>query len=876
MSITRRNLLKGVGGVLGASAAFCSESNGASSAMQTQQSVNDSRRSGTTTDRGTRGFNGPYQGDFLDQIAFPLGGLGAGMICLEGTGALTKFSLHNRPNLTSEPKVFTAVSIKGSDSTARVLEGPVPTWKLRPQFPGGEWGASYDFTWGLPRFREAAFEARFPFATVHLKDDETPLEVGLTGWSPFSPGDANNSSLPVAAIEYKFVNRSASQVDAVFSFNTENFMATPSDQMNPNPNPGDRVRPTAGGFILYGPGAENQPWDQGYCAAWVDDPGAKVNCAWFRGEWSDSVQMIWNDIAAAKCYARDAYTDSASPGASIFVPFALPPGATKAITLHLAWHVPKSNLCEPALTFKNGKIVPVPQPPETYQPWYAGRFSSIDDVKSYWQTNYQSLRHASEKFTRTFYDSTLPPEAMEAAAANLSILKSPTILRQIDGRLWGWEGCNEEFGSCYGSSNHVWNYAQAISHLFPDLERTLRETELGPNLGKDGFQAARTALPIRPIGDTKPDGMPSAADGQLGEIIKAYREWRISGDTDWLRRLWPNIRSSLDYCTKTWDPKHRGWIEEHHLNTYDVEFWGPDSLHAGLYLGALKAAILMGTALGDDVDEYSELLKIGIGRMEDELFNGEYFFQKTEWKNLQTAFPLKDDPFGGPPSQYPEALELRKLEGPYYQYGQGCLSDGVLGEWQCLVCGVGDLLDRDKVESHLMAVYRHNLKKSLMDNADQGRSSFACGKEAGLLVCTWPKGGRPSLPVTYADEVWTGIEYQVASHLIALGKIDEGLDIVRSCRRRYDGRVRNPFDEVEAGHWYARAMSSYALLQAFSGARFDAVDKTLYLTPAIKGDFRCFLSTATGYGTVGVKNGQPFLSVVSGEIHYAKIQYIGA
>jgi len=128
----------------------------------------------------------------------------------------------------------------------------------------------------------------------------------------------------------------------------------------------------------------------------------------------------------------------------------------------------------------------------------------------------------------------------------------------------------------------------------------------------------------------------------------------------------------------------------------------------------------------------------------------------------------------------------------------------------------------------------------------------------------------------YADEVWTGVEHQVASHLISRGKIEEGLEIVRACRNRYDGRVRNPFDEIEAGHWYARSMSSFALLQAFSGARFDAVEKVLYLEPSIKGDFRCFLSTATGFGTVGVKDGRPFVEVASGKIPYKEIKYKSA
>jgi hypothetical protein len=99
---------------------------------------------------------------------------------------------------------------------------------------------------------------------------------------------------------------------------------------------------------------------------------------------------------------------------------------------------------------------------------------------------------------------------------------------------------------------------------------------------------------------------------------------------------------------------------------------------------------------------------------------------------------------------------------------------------------------------------------------------------------------------------------------------------VRTCRDRYDGRSRNPFDEVEAGHWYARAMASYGLLQGLSGARYDAVDKVLYLQPTIKGDFRSFLSTATGYGMVGVRNGAPFVEVVSGQIPYARIKYVAA
>lgn len=869
MSMTRRDILIGAGIVAASSVdALSSES---ANKKRAERPAGISQEGSPKSHREVRAFNGTYYGDYLNQIAFPMGGIGAGMFCLEGTGALTKFSLRNRPDLGNEPHTFSAICIKGSRNIARVLEGPVPVWKLRPFLPGVE-GVYPGGCWGLPRFRQATFETRFPFGTVRLKDEELPLELELIGWSPFFPGDADNSSLPVAGLDYRFLNRSSFSIDAVFSFNTENFLAAHEDWPSKKA-PSNRIRSTSNGFILCGRGPDDSEWDDACLAAWVDDPKAKVNPAWMRGV--DARQLVWRDIEAGACYSRDPLLDDSSPGASVFVPFSVAPSETKTISLRFAWYAPKSNLFKPANLDSDSNVVhcdvvgcmPVAG---TYQPWYAGRFASIEKLIDYWQQNYEPLRQAAEKFSHALYDTTLAPEVMEAVGCNLTILKSPTVLRQIDGRLWGWEGSRETQGSCYGSSTHVWNYAQAVAHLFPELERSLRETEFGANQNDEGHQFCRAAIPIRPLND--PHAQPDAADGQMGGIIKFYRDWRISGDTGWLSHWWPKIRASLDYCIRTWDPEHRGVIEEPHINTYDIEFWGADSMCTSLYLGALKAAVLMGESLGDNIDGYSKLLAQSSQQIEKQLFNGEYFFQRTEWSNLRAPYPRVDD---DSPS-YPEFLELARKDGPPYQYGEGCLSDGALGAWLSLVCGVGEVIDARKVESHLLAVHRCNFRKDLAEHANARRPYFACGDESGLLCCTWPRGGRPRLAMIYADEVWTGVEYQVASHLVAVGRIDQGLEIVRACRRRYDGRVRNPFDEIEAGHWYARALSSYALLQAFSGARFDAVEKVLYLAPAIRGDFRCFLSTSTGFGTVGVKTGKPFVEVVSGQIPYAKIKYTPA
>ena len=190
------------------------------------------------------------------------------------------------------------------------------------------------------------------------------------------------------------------------------------------------------------------------------------------------------------------------------------------------------------------------------------------------------------------------------------------------------------------------------------------------------------------------------------------------------------------------------------------------------------------------------------------------------------------------------------------------------------VCGLDEVLDNAKVKSHLVAVHKYNLKHDLTDHFNPQRPVYACGKDGGLLLCTWPKGGMLSLPFVYSNEVWTGIEYQVASHLMMKGEVEKGLDIVRECRERYDGRVRNPFNEIECGHWYARAMASYGMLQGLTGVRYDAVDKTMYINSKI-GDFKSFISTDTGFGTIEWKAGKPVLNVVYGNIDVKRYNVSG-
>ena len=102
-----------------------------------------------------REFNGVYEGHNMDHVAFPVGGIGTGMICFEGTGAISHVSLHHVPDLFHEPCTFAAICVKGVENGSKVLEANVPEYKKYGRLNGGMGVGGT--TWGLPRFDEGRF-----------------------------------------------------------------------------------------------------------------------------------------------------------------------------------------------------------------------------------------------------------------------------------------------------------------------------------------------------------------------------------------------------------------------------------------------------------------------------------------------------------------------------------------------------------------------------------------------------------------------------------------------------------------------------------------------------------------------------------------------
>jgi hypothetical protein len=366
-------------------------------------------------------------------------------------------------------------------------------------------------------------------------------------------------------------------------------------------------------------------------------------------------------------------------------------------------------------------------------------------------------------------------------------------------------------------------------------------TGLRANLFEDGRQAFRSLLPLAEGArfDRKP-----AADGQMGEIIKLYRDWRISGDTEWMKRLWPDAKRALEYAFLQWDADEDGVMEGEQHVTYDIELYGPNPFAGLIYLAALRAGAAMAEVVGDvePARRYALLAQEGAERLDALCWKNGYYVQRVPKPNEIRADRHRTPSLGG-------SLEhVEPGEPPRYQIGEGCLSDQLLGEWMARCANLGAVLPQKRVRRALRSIYRHNFRRDFREHANAQRI-YAIGDESGLVLCSWPNGGRPSFPFPYSDEVWTGLEYHVGAHLIWEGFVREGLELVRAARSRYDGRKRNPWDEEECGHHYARAMSSWSLLHACGGFSWDGVEKRLGFAPRVRATpFRALFTAGRGWG----------------------------
>ncbi len=781
-----------------------------------------------------------FTADSLREIAFPLGGIGTGTVSLGGRGQLRDWEIFNRPGKGKDlPYTFFAIYAEeqGKQGIARVLER-----RIQPPYSAG-FGLSTARVSGLPRLKEAIFRGEYPFAGIEFEDAALPVRVMLEAFNPFIPMNAKDSGLPVALFDWTVTNTSSQPVKVTIAcslMNAVGYNGSDSVGNRHNANFGRNLNQwrdeddMEGIFMTSAKYAADSP-QFGSMAVATEWPDTTFKLRYERAGWWDDVQNFWDEFTHGRGELISDASESVSPEGQTDVGVLglrvdLEPGMSATLPFVLAWHFPNLtntwNTQEPVKGKRLGN-------------WYAAQWTDAWEAARYAIQHRERMEAETRAYHDALFNSSLPEEVIDAASANASIIRTTTVLRTEDGRMNGFEGCGDNSGCCPMNCTHVWNYVQTVAYLFPELERSVRHTDFEHNTRPDGDMAFRTLLPL--VGELWAH-MP-AADGQMGTVMKAYREWLQSGSAAFLESVWPGVVRALEHAWAqgSWDADRDGVMEGKQHNTYDIEFYGPNTMMGTFYLGALRAAEEMAKALNhrEKAAEYRSVYENGRAAYVEKLWNGEYFRQIVNtdlW--LSTREPMSA-------KTHPDSM-LQDTE-PRYQYGEGCLADQLLGQWFARVVGLGDLLPPEQLKSTLAAIFKHNFRADLSDHETVQRV-YALNDEAGLLLCTWPNGGRPKYPFPYADEVWTGIEYQVAAHCIYEGLIDEGLAIVKGVRDRHDGEKRNPWNEFECGHHYARAMSSWSLILAFSGYHYDAASQHLSLNPVVNEDqFSCIVTTGSAW-----------------------------
>lgn len=762
-------------------------------------------------------------------LAFPLGGIGTGNISLGARGNLCDWEIFNRAAKgTLLPNTFVALRTKIDDEVqTRVLEGEIP-----PPHPISH-GYHPAMNAGLPRMRHSEFRGQYPFAWIDFHDPAVPITARLEAFTPLIPLNPEDSGIPCAIFTYTLTNPSSKPAEIALAFSLANpiggvqYDAFSNIRPNKRGKTINRIREgeTMRGIAFDVEGIAENDVDYGTLALVTTHSDVSIKPTWLRGAWYDFLREFWDDFTINGRLTDLSY-DQASPNgkpdtASLAVHDTLPAGESRSYTFILTWSFPN----RVAGWEDEAKAVT--------RNFYATRFANAWETATYVTRELQQLSLETRRFHDALFSSTLPAAMLDAVSATIVPVRSNTCFWLEDGRFYGWEGTCDDRGSCAGSCTHVWSYAYTVAYLFPSLERSMRQTEFMIETYDDGYMNFRSFRTFDPtfqwsFQDESGGRLPAeaAVDGQMGSILRVYREWLLSGDRQWLNALYPGVVRALRYA-EHWDTDGDAVLDGKQHNTYDIEFYGPNPLCSIYYLAGLRAGEALAITMGDEktASYCRERFTRGSERLDTLLWNGEFYVQTV------------DD-----------------IDSHKYQHGIGCLSDQLLGQLHAQILGLGSLLPPDHVRTAIKSVFDRNYCTDFHNHVNCQRT-YVLNDEAGLILCTWREGEvRPRLPFVYSDEVWTGIEYHVAAHLIYEGWVQEGLTLVEAVRARHDGFRRNPWDEVECGHHYARSMSSYTVLLALSGMHANAEEGTLTFAPVLSAStesnrFSTFWSNGKAWGT---------------------------
>jgi non-lysosomal glucosylceramidase len=808
-------------------------------------------------------------GKQLRCAAMPLGGIGTGSIALGGDGLLKQWQiLNNVRHIAFIPNSFFGIwtreitkSSKPSVSRAlicsRVHNDPhfVPAETVNDHKIGIAAKEMFEI---VPGVDNVQFNGEYPVAFLKFIDSALPVDVSLTAFNPFIPLNPKDSALPLIVFEFDIMNPTHEPyevgiVGSLLNFlgwdGLKTFKGTDSILFAGNKN----IHKTLGTWnVLHMKSSTLLKTDRRYgdLTLAIDQSDAMMTPQW------EDLNRFWRHFSLNGELPRSDSEDISPVGktwtGSLGSRKVIQPGESKKVTFVLVWNFPNRVV---------DWIIDKAQIPDNHTEFWIGNrynewFKNSLDVLKYLQENLEVLRFKTEQFHKIMFSTTLPSEVITSITAPISTIRSPSCFWIKDGSFHGFEGCHgastskSSGGCCPLDCTHVWNYEFSLAHLFPSLERTMRETEFKMQ-HESGYLPHRAVVPLylpQLLKEGKWDLIGPAIDGMFGTILKIYRDFLITGDRHFLKKSWPLIEKLINYVFENYDHELKGVIYSEQPNTYDCTLYGINTFIGTLYLTALLACeqIAKLLELRGMPKKFRKMYDSGKLILDEECWNEEYFIQRYDKEHI-----LK------------------------HQYGIGCHSDQLIGQWWAFQLGFGYILPPEHVNKAIESIIRYNFKETL-EGIEQFRI-FASESDPGVLNCTWPYGEEPDVPILYNNEVWTGIEYEIASLCIYTGRFPDALKVINAVRKRYDGTRRNPWNEVECGDHYVRAMSSWTLLQALMGLTYSMELKQLTFEPRFKGnEIKTLFITGNCWGQIirrVLKDACSFsLSVSYGEVEIKCIQ----
>ncbi len=764
--------------------------------------------------------------DNLKYIGMPVGGIGAGQVYLGGDGQLWYWDIFNMQRINpggpgDKFYINPMVQDKRFDQGFAIRMKNKITPFAKPLRTGG--------------FTDITFHGQYPIGHVNYKEDEFPLEVSLQAFTPFIPTNSKESGFPAIVMEYTIKNNGDEAVEAeLFGWlqNTANlFSGVKSNGKHVN-----KIIEKNGNLQLVcsseGDELEDLP-DFGNMTLTLID----AENSWATPSTYTDIDYNLPEVGASNESEVKKDLGDKLTGA-IGKTLQLKPNEEKTVSFLISWYYP--NLHRKESGFHNLKNR------ENLRYNYSSRFSSSNDVANYISNNRAQLFTATKDWVKTWYDSSLPVWFLDRTFVNTGtmattscyLLDDLTDNPENEGRFYTMEGVYLGHGTC----THVFHYEQALGRVFPGIARQLREQiDYGLSFNDNGIIGYRGEFSHQ----GHQDGRGYAVDGHAGTILRTYREHTMSPDNSFLNNNWPKIKKSVEYMIahdKEKNGKADGVLEGIQYNTLDRMWYGKNAWISGLYNAALRAGEAMATDVGDKsfANACKKIAEKGYANMSKELFNGEFFIN---------------------------ILDPENPENP--NSNKGCHIDQVLGQSWAIQTGLPRVLPKKQTYSALASIYKYNFQKdvgSYLDTSEiQNVRFYALPGEAGTMMCTFPNGGADKAPgkikseweklvVGYFSECMTGFTYQAAGHMIAEGLVDEGMEMIKAIHDRYNPSKRNPYNEVEYGNHYTRAMSSYGAFVAASGFEYNGPRGIIGFDPKINPeDFKSAFIAAEGWGTYSQK-----------------------